>query len=282
MSGIPDWEDPRRVLGRHGLAPKRGFSQNFLVSKSVVEEVARATVAGHQLPVVELGPGLGTLTTALLRAGAASVIAIERDRDMARVLRAELADCDAFELVEADAAQMDLEALASRKGEKLALAGNLPYAITGAILRRLVEERASIERAVVMIQREVRDRLLAEPGNKTYGALTVFTSAVYRIEPVLLVKPGSFHPPPKVSSAVVKLEPLDPPRAEETESFRAVVRASFESRRKTLRNALSKLDGGTLRSEAALEAAGIDPRRRGETLSVEEFAKLAECWEAAG
>ena len=282
MKGVPDWEDPRRVLSRHGLTPKRSFSQNFLVSKGVVEDIAASTLEKSGGKVVELGPGLGTLTAALLRAGASRLVAVERDRDMAAVLRAEFADAEGFELIEGDAARVDLAAIASRLGSRVAVAGNLPYAITGAIMRRLIEERASVEHAVVMIQREVRDRLLAEPSNKTYGALTVFTTAAFRVEPVLLVRPGSFHPPPKVSSAVVKLIPLDPPRAEETESFRAVVRASFEVRRKTLRNAIGRLEGGTERSEAALKTAEIDPRRRGETLHVEEFARLAEAWESAG
>lgn len=274
----PDWEDPRRVLARHGLAPKRGFSQNFLVSRSAVEKIALAVAPAPGELVVELGAGLGTLTGALLRAGA-HVIAIERDRDMAGVLRAELDGVERFELIEADAAALDLASLAARAGGRVAIAGNLPYAITGQILRALVDGVAHVSRAVVMIQREVRDRLLAPPGTKTYGALTVHTTSVFRVEPIVRVSAGSFHPPPKVESAVVRLVPLDRPRAEPTAAFREVVRASFEARRKTLRNALVQLAGGDgARVDRALVAAAIDGTRRGETLSVEELDAVAKAW----
>lgn len=267
---LPGWEDPRRVLARHGLAPKRAFSQNFLVSRSAVEAIARATVTRPGETVIELGPGLGTLTGELLRTGA-RVIAVERDRDMIAVLRAEYPGAP-LEIVEGDAADVDLMALAG--GEKVALAGNLPYAITGGILRNLCERHQAISRAVVMIQKEVRDRLLAAPGTGEYGALTVFVQARFDVRSVVKVPAGAFHPPPKVDSAVVALVPRAVPRAEETDAFREVVRASFAARRKTLRNALVQAFGAE-RSDRALASAGIDGKRRGETLSVEEFAALA-------
>lgn len=273
-SAAPEWEDPRRVLRRHGLAPKRGFSQNFLVARSVVERIADAVEAAGGEPVVELGPGLGTLTTALLRRGA-RVLALERDRDMIAVLRSELADVDGFEVRQEDAAAVDFGSLAQELGKKPAVAGNLPYAITGAILRNLVLHRTHVSRAVVMVQREVRDRLLAQPGTKAWGALTVFTSAAFDVSPVVKVPPGAFHPPPRVSSAVVKLVPREEPRAEETPTFRAVVRGIFDARRKTLRNALLGAGIGATEVDTALAAAAIDGRRRGETLEIEELAALA-------
>ena len=274
-SDAPPWEDPRRALARHGLEPKRSFSQNFLTSKDVFDRIAAAAVLEDDEPVVELGPGVGTLTAALLRRGG-RVHAIERDRDMLAVLRADLAGQGRFVVEEGDAATVDLAALADAAGGRIAVAGNLPYAITGAILKHLVEERTRVRRAVVMVQREVRDRLLAEPGTKDYGALTVFVTAAFRVEPVLTVKPGAFHPPPKVASAVVRLVPLEPARAEETESFRTVVRASFEQRRKTLRNALTTALSSPELVARTLARAGIDGMRRGETLSVEEFATLGK------
>ena len=268
---VPAWEDPRRVLGRHGLAPKRAFSQNFLVSKSAVESIADAAVRAPGERVIELGPGLGTLTAALLRRGG-RVTAVERDRDMLDVLRAELGGVEALTLLEGDAATVDLAALAA--GERVAVAGNLPYAITGAILRNLTEQRALLTRAVVMVQKEVRDRLIAEPGSKAWGALTVFVQASFEARAHLKVPAGAFHPPPKVDSAVVVLTPRAVPLAEETETFREVVRAIFDARRKTLRNALAQALGPT-RTDAALAAAGIDGKRRGETLSIPELASLA-------
>jgi 16S rRNA (adenine1518-N6/adenine1519-N6)-dimethyltransferase len=264
---LPDWEDPRRVLARHGLSAKRAFSQNFLVSKSAVDKIVEALAPRPDELTVELGPGLGTLTGALLRAGA-RVLAIERDAEMIAVLARELPS-PMLEVRMGDAATIDLSSLG-----RIALAGNLPYAITGAILRNVTEHRASISRAVLMVQREVRDRLIAEPGTKEYGVPTVFTQAAFEVTTVVKVPAGSFHPAPKVDSAVVKLTPRAIPRAEETPAFRDVVHAAFGTRRKTLRNALKKIG-----ADAAIEAAGIDGVRRGETLSVEELAAVAAAWE---
>jgi 16S rRNA (adenine1518-N6/adenine1519-N6)-dimethyltransferase len=271
MIDVPAWEDPRRVLARHGLAPKRGFSQNFLVSRHAVERIAEALAAKPNETVVELGPGLGTLTGQLLRSGA-RVIAIDRDRDMLSVLAAELGHVKGFEARYGDATQVDFATLADAP---VAVAGNLPYAVTGGIFRRLIAQHMHVDRAVLMIQREVRDRLLAEPGTKTYGALTVFTRCVFEVRSVVLVPSGAFFPPPKVDSAVIMLtkreNPIDPDNAQ----FAAVVRASFEVRRKTLRNALLRIANAE-HADAALSAAAIDGKRRGETLSVEEFLRLSE------
>jgi 16S rRNA (adenine1518-N6/adenine1519-N6)-dimethyltransferase len=278
--GAPAWEDPRRVLARHGLRPKRAFSQNFLVSRAAVERIAAAVGPAPGELVVELGPGLGTLTAALARAGA-RVLALERDSDMIAVVRAELGRAG-VEVREGDATAVDYAALAAERGvPAVAVAGNLPYAITGAILRDLVASRRAVSRAVIMVQREVRDRLVAAPGTAAYGAVTVFVQAAYAVRPVALVPAGAFHPPPKVDSAVVALVPHAAPRAEENEAFREVVRAAFDARRKTLRNALARAMGAEA-ADRALAAAGVDGGRRGETLSVEEFAALAAAIPARG
>ncbi len=269
----PPWEDPRRVLRRHGLTPKRNFSQSFLVSRHAVERIVAALAPSPDELTVELGPGLGTLTGELLRAGA-RVVAIERDRDMLAVLGRELGHLEALELREGDAAEVDLGELAG--GGRVALAGNLPYAITGPILRNLGRHPKALRRAVIMVQREVRDRLLATPGNKTWGAPSVFVQAAFEVSAVVKVPAGAFHPPPRVESAVIRLDPRPVPRAEETPAFRSVVKAAFGQRRKTLRNALRSLGGDVA---AAFEQTGLDPKRRGETLSIEEFADLARAWE---
>ena len=268
----PAWEDPRVVLARHGLRAKRGYSQNFLISQRAVDTIAAATVLAPGMAVVELGAGLGTLTAALLRAGA-RVIAIERDPDMLRVLEAELG-AYRLEVRREDAAALDYAALVERAGAPLSVAGNLPYAITGPILRNLTEHRLSFARAVVMVQREVRNRLVAQAGTRDYGALTVFMQAAFAVDTVLKLGAGAFHPRPRVESAVVRLIPHAEPIAEETPAFRRAVRAAFQSRRKTLRNALATTTTPA-RASQALAAAGIDPERRGETLSVQEFACLA-------
>jgi len=194
---------------------------------------------------------------------------------MLALLREELGAVSTFEVREGDAAAIDLAEFG-----RAVLVGNLPYAITGAILRNLIAQRAHVERAVVMVQREVRDRLVAEPGTKAYGVLSVFVQAAFDVGTVVRVPAGAFHPKPRVDSAVVSLVPRPVPRAEESEPFRAVVHAAFGTRRKTLRNALRSM-GELAQIEAALARAGIDGGRRGETLSIEELRALAEAWDQA-
>jgi 16S rRNA (adenine1518-N6/adenine1519-N6)-dimethyltransferase len=270
--------DPRDLLRKYDLLPKRSFSQNFLIQPGAIAQIADAAVALGQ-EVVELGPGLGALTYALLARGC-NVLAVELDRDMVRVLQEEFAEQDRLELRHGDAAKVDFSAYSRACGSKLVVTGNLPYQATGAILRRVVAHRAVLKGAVIMVQREVRDRLVAEPATKEYGALTVFTRAGFEVETVCRLRPGSFYPAPQVESAVVRLLPCEAPLTEETESFQAVVRAAFQMRRKTLRNALRAL-GDAGRADRALSQAGIEPGRRGETLSIEEFARLAKCWDMA-
>ena len=265
--------DPRALLRKYELSPKRAFSQNFLIQRGAVERIAD-TATGLGSTVVELGPGLGALTAALLKRNC-QLVAIELDRDMIRVLQAEYGDDEALRLIQADAANVDFSALSEELGEALVVTGNLPYQATGAILKQVVAHRAVMRGAVLMVQREVRDRLVAQPGSKDYGALTVFTQASFEVDTLLRLRPGAFFPAPRVDSAVVRLTPRKTVRAEETPSFRRVVRAAFQMRRKTLRNALRALADAS-EVDRALNTAGIDGTRRGETLSVEEFASLAE------
>jgi 16S rRNA (adenine1518-N6/adenine1519-N6)-dimethyltransferase len=273
---LPEPRDARDLLRTYGLSPKRSFSQNFLVQPGAIARIADAA-AGLGNEVVELGPGLGALTHALLARGC-HVLAVELDRDMIRVLEGELGRYPELEIRGGDAAEVDFASHSAARGSKLVVTGNLPYQATGAILRQVIRHRRCLRGAVLMVQREVRDRLVAEPGTKDYGALTVFTQAGFEVDTVCRLRPGSFHPPPKVDSAVVRLVPRENPRSE-TASFQAVVRAAFQMRRKTLRNALRAL-GDDERCEKAAEGAGIDLSRRGETLSVEEFGSLAEHWDA--
>ena len=272
----PPFEDPRRVLKRHGLAAKRAYSQNFLVSERAVRAIVAACQPTAERSIIELGAGCGTLTFALADAGG-RVIAIERDPDMLAVLEAERGEWS-VEIVAGDAKQIDLAALGG--GQRVTVAGTLPYAITGAIFRNLVEQADWVERAVLMVQREVRDRLVADAGGSDYGPLGVFTSQRFAIGTVLHLPRTAFHPPPKVTSSVVLLEPHLTPRARVGPEFDRVVRAAFQARRKTLRNALQQ-SLGTALTDRALAAAAIDGGRRGETLSVEEFGALAATLERA-
>lgn len=274
---LPSPLHARDLLRKHGLSPKRAFSQNFLVQPGAIAQIADAT-AELGSTVVEMGPGLGALTHALLSRGC-HVIAVELDRDMVRVLEEELGNHPHLRVVAGDAAEADLPGYSNALGSKLVVTGNLPYQATGAILRHVIDHRLALLGAVLMVQREVRDRLVAKSGTKNYGALSVFAQAGFEVDTVCRLRPGSFHPPPKVDSAVVRLVPLDAPRADETPSFRAVVRAAFQTRRKILRNALKSL-GDDARIARAAQDVGIDLSRRGETLSVEEFARLSGAWDA--
>jgi 16S rRNA (adenine1518-N6/adenine1519-N6)-dimethyltransferase len=273
--------DARTVLRRVGLAPKKSFGQNFLVSPHVVDAIARACVPDGEIGrtrVLELGAGLGVLTNALA-ARARSVVAVERDRDLVPVLAQELAahiETERVRIVEGDAQAVDPHELLGEAdaASPRVLAGNLPYQITGRLLERAVLYADALDRVVFMVQLEVAERLAAAPGTKAYGALTVFVRAAYRVRKLFDVSPGSFHPPPDVTSAVVLLEPHRPRLAEETDMFRALVKGAFGARRKTLRNAWSRVAEPARIAEAA-ERAAISLDARGETLDVEAFARMA-------
>lgn len=274
-------------LRERGLAPKKRFGQNFLTDEEAARRIAEAATTPPGGSVLEIGAGLGALTRPLL-ARAARVIAVERDRDLAPILREDLAPAIAegrLEVIEADAAQLDwIAALtdAGRAGSEerpprpWTVAGNLPYQITGRLLEMATQVADAIDRAVFMVQLEVAERLLAPPGGEAYGGLTVFVRAAFEVQRLLTARAGSFYPRPEVDSAVVVLTPLRPRLAEETEAFRAAVRAAFAMRRKTLRNAWKGLYGWTPEELAHRAAdAGISLDARGETLAVEDFARLA-------
>jgi len=263
------------LLRARGLRPKKSFGQSFLQDEGICGRIATLATTPAGGTVVEIGAGLGALTRPLL-ARAARVVAIERDRDLVPILQAELGAEPALELVEADAATHDWGASLAPGPAPRVIAGNLPYAITGKLVSRVVAHRDSLDRAVLMMQREVADRLVAEPGSSAYGAASVFAQAAFDVARALRVAAGAFWPVPQVDSAVVVLTPPPEPRAGETPTFREVVKRAFAQRRKTLRNAWKGLGGRSPRDLARLaEAAGIDLSARGETLVVEDFARMA-------
>jgi 16S rRNA (adenine1518-N6/adenine1519-N6)-dimethyltransferase len=270
--------DPRSVLREAGLFPKKAFGQNFLVADGIARTIAALCVPDGEVGrarVVEIGAGTGVLTL-LLAERAAEVVAVERDRELVPLLAGALEGSRARAL-EGDALDVELEALLGPPDTRSprVLCGNLPYSITGALLRRAVEHAAHVERVIFMVQDEVAHRLAASPGTKEWGALTVFVTAAFKPRRVLRVPAGAFHPAPDVTSAVVELVPLHPPRAEETETFRTLVRRAFEMRRKTLRNAWAGLAQSAPELEAAAVAAGVALQARGETLDVEAFVRMA-------
>jgi 16S rRNA (adenine1518-N6/adenine1519-N6)-dimethyltransferase len=259
----------RETLGRLGVRPRRRLGQNFLIAAPVVERIVSAARATGRV-VVEIGPGIGALSDALA-AIADELFLIEIDARMAQRLAARFAAAPNVHVIAADALAVDYSKLLAGRRRAVAV-GNLPYSVASQILLRLIESRASFERLVLMLQREVAERLIAKPGTKAYGALTLRTALHGEAEIVLRVSRGSFVPRPKVESAIVSVTLQTAPRVsiDDEERFGAVVRAAFGQRRKMLRGALAKIA-----RSADIERAGIDPGRRGETLSLDEFARLA-------
>ena len=268
-------ESVRDVLARHGLRPKRHFGQNFLLDRRLAARIAEQAAPEGAL-VVEIGAGLGALTKPLLER-ARTVVALERDRDLVPILRSGLEAHIAsgrLIVVETDAKRFDYEDTFAAVAPPRALAGNLPYNLTGPLLERLAALGSSIERAAVLVQLEVAERLAARPGTAAYGALSVFVQAAFSVSKAFVVRRGAFHPAPEVDSALVVLVPHAARIADETPTFRALVKAAFGQRRKTLRNAWGKL-GAPKALEAAAERAAIDLTVRGETLAVTDFARMA-------
>ncbi|HEX2880408.1 MAG TPA: 16S rRNA (adenine(1518)-N(6)/adenine(1519)-N(6))-dimethyltransferase RsmA [Polyangiaceae bacterium] len=267
----------RELLRRYGLQPKHSFGQNFLQDEHALEELARL-IAEDMQGAIEIGAGLGALTGKLL-GRSLQVIAIERDRELIPVLRQEFQDALAagqLHLLEADAKTADYHELLVRLPRPLTLAGNLPYQLTGPLLRETCKLAPRIQRAVFLVQLEVAQRLVAQPASAAYGALSVFVQAAFAVRRPLVVKRGCFVPEPKVDSAVVVLTPHPNPIAEETAAFVELVRRAFQQRRKTLRNAWAGALGtnaAQLQERAA--RASIDLSLRGETLSVLDFARMA-------
>jgi 16S rRNA (adenine1518-N6/adenine1519-N6)-dimethyltransferase len=272
------------LLARYGLRPKKAWGQNFLVERQTAERIVAAAAVQADDVVVEIGAGLGALTAGLAVA-AGRVIAVERDPDLAAVLRAELAPLSNLEVAGVDALTFDFAGAARAAGRPLVVVGNLPYQITTPMLFRVLESAAggqAIARAVFMVQREVAERLNARPGSKIYGRLSVMLQQLADVSLLFHVAPGAFLPRPAVASTVFRLLPRPQPRAPVVQPavFEQVVRAAFGGRRKMLRRALEP-DFGAPRLAQALAAAGVDGARRGEELSIEELAALANALTAA-
>jgi 16S rRNA (adenine1518-N6/adenine1519-N6)-dimethyltransferase len=272
---IGPFPDARILLEKYGLRAKKQFGQNFLISERVLRAIADATVTSDEDWIVEIGAGLGTLTARLVeRVTAGKVIAIETDPDMIRVLRAELGSVDNLEIEQVDIMRYDLRSAASLR--PIIVCGNLPYHIASQILFRITDARAVVRHAVVMVQKEMADRIVAKPGTKEYGAIGVMLRTYSDISTVIKVGAGAFLPPPKIDSTVLKLVPLAQPRVPiaNHEHYSKVVHAAFGQRRKTLRNALrASFDHAAV--DAALGNTKIDGGRRGETLDIAEFGALA-------
>lgn len=264
------------VLERHGLYTKKSFGQHFLVDDNAVSRIIDLAAIDPSETVMEIGPGIGTLTLALCDA-AGAVVAIERDTDLAPVLAETTAACERFALVHADAVEVTPQEVSAPFGPPTALVANLPYAVAATVVLRFFEIMPSLKQATVMVQTEVADRMAADPGVKDYGSYTVKLRLRAKPAGRFQVARGCFLPPPRVESTVIRLErreiDADPELLREAAR---VADAGFAQRRKTIRNSLRATLGVPAdQIDAALEAAHIDGSVRAETLAPEQFITLA-------
>ncbi len=270
----------KELCARHGFALSKGFGQNFIVNPGVCPKIVDAAGIDRSFGVLEIGPGIGVLTKELcLRAG--KVVAVEVDTRLPPILAETMAGFENFRLIMGDVLKTDLAALIREEfpGMKVAVCANLPYYITSPIVMKLLEERLPLEHLTVMVQKEAAERLCAQPGTRAAGAVTYAVHYYAQPKVLFTVQPGSFYPPPKVTSAVIQLrlhtEPPVKPR-DEAALFRTV-RAAFSQRRKTAANSVSAgLGVSKARVNAALEAACLPLTARPEQLTLADYAALSD------
>ena len=267
--------DTQHGVGQDRFRTKKSYGQNFLRDRQVVAQIITAAAISAEDRVIEIGPGLGALTDDLL-ARAQEVNIIEIDKELI-AFWSQRPD-PRLHLHAGDALNLNWRALFP--APPYILAANLPYNISTPILFKMIEERDLFKRLVLMFQKEVGERLCAPPGGKDYGVLSVFCQLWFDVRKVVVVPPGAFHPAPKVHSIVVQLDPLPAPRValDDYATFRRVVKGAFGQRRKTLRNALGGAGFASARIDAVLATTAIDGKRRGETLSLSEFALLSNAF----
>lgn len=269
----------KRIAQKYGFVFKKGLGQNFLSSQEVLEEIATAAEIDHS-GVIEIGPGFGVLTNELAKR-AKKVVALEIDERLIPILADTLSEYDNVKVINKDVLKTDLTELVKDEfnGEKVSVAANLPYYITTPIITGLIDAKLPLKNLVVMVQKEVADRLAAKAGSKDYGAISVLCQYHTEVEIICTVPADLFVPPPKVDSTVVKMvfrdKPVVTPKNEAV--FFKTVKAAFSQRRKTLLNCLSaNFPKSKDELTNIMESVGIDPRRRGETLTLEEFSKLSD------
>lgn len=282
MSRLSNPQETIAVIQKHEFSFQKKFGQNFLIDGHVLDKIIAAADISKEDLVLEIGPGIGTLTQRLSEA-AGKVVAVEIDRMLIPILRETLEDCGNVEIINDDILKVDIRALVQEKndGRPIKVVANLPYYITTPIVMGLLENRVPVKDITVMVQKEVAARMQAQPGSKDYGALSL--AVRYYCEPYLAanVPPNCFMPRPKVGSAVIRLtvheKPPTPVRNERL--MFAIIRASFNQRRKTLMNGLNNAPGLHFSKETvakALGEIGLSPDVRGEALTLAQFAELTD------
>lgn len=266
------------ILKTFGIHMSKKLGQNFLINEQVVQGIVAAAMLNADDQVLEIGPGIGTLTQGLLEGGA-QVTAVEIDRRLLEVLAKTLAGYEKLRIIHGDILRVNIKE--ELPFEKYKVVANLPYYITTPIILGLLEQRLPIEILVTMVQKEVAERMIALPGTKDYGALSVAVQYYTKPEIMFTVPPTSFMPPPAVESAVIRCIVRDEPPVSiiSEKVFFRIVKAAFSQRRKTLANALKTTGASQEMVRTALDKAGIDGGRRGETLSLDEFASISNVWQ---
>ncbi|MEY8303481.1 16S rRNA (adenine(1518)-N(6)/adenine(1519)-N(6))-dimethyltransferase RsmA [Anaerosalibacter bizertensis] len=268
----------KEIIDKYNFRFSKSLGQNFLIDGNIVRKICEEGEVSKEDDILEIGPGIGTLTEELSYK-ANKVVAVELDKSLFPILDETLAGCNNVEIVPGDILKIDLPKLFSEKfeSENIKIVANLPYYITTPIIGRLLEEELDIDSILVMVQSEVAERMKASPGTKDYGSLSVFVQYYTEPEIVLSVPKTAFMPRPNVDSAVIKLKiRKEKIELKDRETFFKVVKSAFSQRRKTILNSLSsglKTDKATIR--AILEKADIDPKLRAENLTIEDFSKIS-------
>lgn len=273
----------KAILEKHGFSFKKSLGQNFLIDPNVLRNIVAHGELSEKTGVIEIGPGIGALTEHLAR-NAGKVVAFEIDGRLLPVLEDTLAPYQNVTVIHQDILEASLEEVIAEQFsdyDEVVVVANLPYYVTTPIIMKFLMEKVPITRMVIMMQREVADRIAAQPGTKAYGSLSIAIQFYMQAKVAMIVPKTVFMPQPNVESAVLRLDRMDTPAADvvDEDFFFAVTKGSFVQRRKTIVNNLqTSLPQGKAKKEELLEAfdeAQIDPARRGETLTIEEFARLA-------
>ncbi len=268
----------KRELSEVGFFPKKKLGQHFLVDSNILHKVIRTAQVEKGDVVLEVGPDLGEMTLALARQ-AKKVVAVEIDPTLVAILRGKIKDHPNVEVVKNDILKMDFRHFFKKEGRPIKVVSNLPYQISTPLLFRFIESKEVFSTFTLMLQREVAERMMALPCRKEYGPLSIFVQLFLNVSTRFFVNPSAFFPPPKVESAVVRLVWKEKPmiEANHEEWFKRIVKACFGYRRKTLANALKHSELSLPDSiESKMEEVGIDPQRRPETLTIQEFIHLAD------
>ncbi len=269
----------KKLLREHSFYTKKRFGQNFLIDRNIVHKIVDFLDLNSNDSVLEIGPGVGTLTQEIAKR-CKKVAAVEIDHDLIKLLEHTLDGCSNVEIVNGDILKTDLNSLIDKSFDcdMIKVVGNLPYYITSPIIAHIFEIKKRVISAILMVQKEVAERLIASPGSKDYGSMSVFVQYHSNVEIIANVSKNVFMPAPEVSSSIVKLAPyqVQPCLVDDEELFFKIVHSAFYKRRKTLLNGLYNSSLNISKNEvlSVLEAAGIDPERRAETISINEFSSI--------